>query len=233
MFVSVSDYYSEEMKRTMHIPDEKLVSVYIGVYPENYVFELPSTKKRSIGYVSRMSEELGLGVLVDAFLQLKQEKEFEDVELHITGGSTGDDRKFIHSIKKKISTAGFNSQVIFHAEFGAEGLGDFFKQVSVLSVPVLKGEAFGIYLLEAMASGIPIVQPALGAFPEIVKLSGGGISYEPNSPENLAGSLKEMLSDPEKLDVYGMQARKGVEKEFHVEGQVKEMLKLYKDLSVK
>ena len=49
----------------------------------------------------------------------------------------------------------------------------FLKRCPMISVPVRIGEAFGMYLLEAMASGVPVVQPALGAFPEIVDVSGG------------------------------------------------------------
>jgi glycosyltransferase involved in cell wall biosynthesis len=72
-----------------------------------------------------------------------------------------------------------------------------------------------------------VVQPALGAFPEIVQLSGGGITYQPNTPEALAAALKQMLSDPQKLDEIAQRARKGVEEHFHVEGQVKKMLEVY------
>ena len=63
----------------------------------------------------------------------------------------------------------------------------------MVSVPVRNGEAFGIYLLECMASGVPVVQPALGAFPEIVELAGGGVIYEANTPEALAGSLEILI----------------------------------------
>jgi glycosyltransferase involved in cell wall biosynthesis len=227
LFVSVSEYYAKEMKVLLRIPDEKLSTVHIGVYPDDYEFILPSRKKRSIGYVSRMCHELGMDILVDAFILLKQDQQFGDVELHITGGSTGDDRKFIRSQKQKIERSGFSGQVKFHGDFEELGLREFFREVSVLSVPVRKGEAFGIYLLESMSSGIPIVQPALGAFPEIVKLSGGGVTYEPNTPEALADALKELLCDPLKMDDLSLQGRSGVEQHFHVEGQVQKMLEVY------
>ena len=228
VFVPVSGYYAAEMKKVLHIPDEKLSTVYIGVYPDDYELMLPSKKGRSIGYVSRMCHELGMDILIDAFILLKEEPQYEDVELHITGGSTGDDRKFIHAQKRKIHKSGFSGKVKFHGDFEEKGLRDFFTEVSLLSVPVRKGEAFGIYLLESMASGIPIVQPALGAFPEIVELSGGGLTYEPNTPEALAEALKQLLSDPQKMDELSQQGRAGVERHFHVEGQVHKMIEVYR-----
>ena len=228
LFVSVSEYYAKEMKVLLRIPDEKLSTVHIGVYPDDYEFILPSKKKRSIGYVSRMCHELGMDILIDAFILLKQDQQFGDVELHITGGSTGDDREFIRSQKQKIERSGFSGQVKFHGDFEERGLREFFREVSVLSVPVRKGEAFGIYLLESMSSGIPIVQPALGAFPEIVKLSGGGVTYEPNTPAALAEALKELLCDLQKMDHLSEKGRSGVKQHFHVEGQVGKMLEVYR-----
>ena len=226
-FVAVSDFYADVMKKQLQIPREKLKSVYIGVYPDNYSFKLPSDKKRNIGYVSRMNYELGLDILVEAFIVLKKQDGYDDVELHITGGATGDDKAFVKQQRMRLREEGLSDAVKFYDDFEEEGLREFFDEVSLVSVPVRKGEAFGIYLLEAMASGIPIVQPALGAFPEIVKHSGGGITYEPNSPVALADGLKKMLADPVKLDEISRQARKGVEEQFHVKEQVKQMIEIY------
>lgn len=229
-FIPVSTWYAGEMKNLIRLPDKKMHTVHIGVYPENYEFILPSSKKRNIGYISRMSHELGLDILVDAFIGLRKDGEYSDTELHITGGSTGDDKGFLRMVRDRIAKAGLTEYVFFHGEFDEAGLREFFRSVAVLSVPVRKGEAFGIYLLEAMSSGIPVVQPALGAYPEIVKLSGGGITYEPNEPPALASALKSMLADPGKLDEYARKARQGVEESFHVNGQVKSMLNIYKGL---
>ncbi|MCB8995127.1 MAG: glycosyltransferase family 4 protein [Bacteroidales bacterium] len=229
-FISVSDYYFREMKTKMHIPEEKLEVVHIGVFPEDYEFSLPSSKPRNIGFVSRMCEENGMDILVDAFIDLKKKPGFEDVKLILTGGSTGDDKKFLKNVGKRIAQNGLEKYLEFHEDFEEEGLREFFKKVSVISVPVRKGEAFGIYLLESMASGIPVVQPALGAFPEIVNSSGGGKIYEPNEPSVLSQSLAELLSDSESLDRLALQARKGLEEHFHLNGQVKKMIKIYQSV---
>jgi len=226
-FISVSDFYAKEMRKKMHIPAEKLETVHIGVFPGDYQFTPPSEKQRNIGYVSRMCEENGLDILVDAFIDLKKSPGFEDVRLVLTGGSTGDDTHYLKSIRLKLRMNGLLGQVEFHEDFETEGLREYFKKVSVISVPVRNGEAFGIYLLEAMASGIPVIQPALGAFPEIVNSSGGGVIFEPNTPSALSGALKKLLSDPGELNRMAIQARKGVEDKFHLKDQVEKMIGIY------
>ena len=228
-FISVSDYYAEVMKGKMDIPDEKIKSVHIGVDPADYTFKPISEKKRKIGFVSRICHENGADILVDAFILLKQRDGFEDVELVLTGGSTGDDRKFLSEIREKLKANQLLDKVEFHEDFEEEGLREFLEKVSLVSVPVRNGEAFGIYLLECMVSGVPVVQPALGAFPEIVNLTGGGIIYEDNTPEVLAESLAKVLSDPDELDRLSRKGIKGVEQHFHINIQAERMVKIYEE----
>jgi glycosyltransferase involved in cell wall biosynthesis len=228
-FISVSDFYAGVMKEKMEIPDQKLSTVHIGVDPADYIFKPVAEKKRNIGYISRMCFGNGLDILIDAFILLKKKEGFEDVGLVLTGGSTGDDRKYLSDIRGKLKEHGLQEQVEFHEEFEEEGLREYFEKVSMVSVPVRNGEAFGIYLLECMASGVPVVQPALGAFPEIVNLTEGGVIYEPNSPEVLADSLEKLLNNPAELDRLSKAGREGVDKHFHIDIQARNMVTAYED----
>jgi glycosyltransferase involved in cell wall biosynthesis len=226
-FISVSDYYATAMKKNMSLPEEKVASVHIGVDPSDYTFQPLKEKKRNIGFVSRMCYENGLDILVDAFILLKQKPGFEDVNLVLTGGSTGDDKKYLSDIRSRIREHGLHDQLEFHNDFEEQGLREYFEKVSVVSVPVRNGEAFGIYLLECMVSGIPVVQPALGAFPEIVELSGGGVIYQENTPEALARALEKLLSDPDEMDRLSRIGKAGVNQHFHIDVQAERMVKVY------
>jgi glycosyltransferase involved in cell wall biosynthesis len=226
-FISVSDYYAGEMKKHIQIDKNKLNTIHIGVYPDEYEYISTAEKGRNIGFVSRMCEENGLDILVDAFMELKKDPKYSDVRLILTGGYTGDDKQYLKKIKSGLHKNGLEKEVEFHEDFEEKGLREFFKKVSMISVPVRKGEAFGIYLLEAMASGIPVVQPALGAFPEIVGLAGGGKVYEPNTPSALADELKELLDNPTELEALSKAGRKGVEDHYHVSTQVEKMIEVY------
>lgn len=227
IFVSVSDYYADVSKDRMAIPTEKIQTVYLGVDPDDYNYINSSEKGRNIGYISRMCHENGLDILVDAFIELKKQPENKDVKLIITGGSTGDDTKYIKFIRKKISNNGLSDFVEFMPEFEDEHRHTFFEKVSVLSVPVRNGEAFGIYLTEAMASGIPIVQPNLGAFPEIVNKEGGGKIYFNNTPESLAKCISEVISDGKVLKTLSTEARNTVENNFNINSLAQELIKVY------
>jgi len=226
-FIAVSQYYAGMMKERMKLPKDKVFSIYLGVDPDEYEFVSAEKKPRSIGYISRMCHENGLDIVADAFVLLKKQAGFEDVKLVITGGSTPSDSKYIAGIRKLIRKAHLDKYVDFHEVFEGEGRKEFFRKVAIASVPVRNGEAFGIYLSELMASGIPIVQPALGAFPEIVSLSGGGINYSPNAPEILAEKWMRILPDKERLAQLSHQARKGVELYFDIKVHASEMVAVY------
>ncbi len=226
VFFAVSNYYANKMKRLLAIPDDKLYTHHLAIAPEDYT----NTSKRPlhIGYMSRMCESNGLEVLVDAFIILKEDSRWENVKLVVAGGSTSDDLQFIKKIKGKIQQAGLREFVDFHKDFEEKGRHDFFNKISLLSVPVLEGEAFGLYLLEAMASGVPVVQPALGAFPEIIEKAGGGVVYQSNTPAELAGTLADLLSDPSRVSALSKAGKEGVKQKFNIHHQASEIIKFYK-----
>lgn len=230
-FITFSQYFSSMMKKKMNLPDEKVHIVKIGLDIKRYDVHFPNGRIPEISYLSRINEENGFGVLVDAFILLKKKKEFSKVRMRVSGGSTGDDKKFINKQKKKLSKAGILDDITFYSDYSSLELGEFFNGASLLSVPVLKGEAYGLYQIEALASGIPLVQPELGAFPEIINQTGGGIVYSPNTAESLAAALSELLSDKDKIYQLGVNGRKAIEKDYNIDKTAEEIVELYRKYS--
>jgi glycosyltransferase involved in cell wall biosynthesis len=228
-FIAVSDYYSEEIRKKMTIHDDRISTVHLGVDTYDYLPKNINWKEPVIGFISRMCEENGLAVLVDAFILLKRNPAYSSVKLKITGGNTDDDLGFIKIQKKKLHASGLDQDVEWDEEFGAEERRGFFDTVKLISVPVLNGEAFGLYLLEALASGIPVVQPALGAFPEVVGKSEGGLIYSPNDPVALAEALGSVILDGEKLNDLSIKGISGIKKYFDIYKQAEKMVKIYEE----
>jgi glycosyltransferase involved in cell wall biosynthesis len=226
-FVAVSSYFAGFMQDKMHIPSDKIHIVHIGVKPDNYIYSLPATSPQAIGYLSRICEENGFEILADAFILLKSDPQFETLKLKISGGMTSDDKPFLNKQIKKFEKNNLLKDIEFQHEFTTDDLKNFFKSISVLSVPVLKGEAFGLYQIEALASGVPLVQPDLGAFPEIIRASGGGVIYSPNTAEALADKMKEVLSDPVNLLEISISGKNAVEEKFNCRKLTEKMINIY------
>jgi glycosyltransferase involved in cell wall biosynthesis len=227
VFIPVSNYFASEIHQRMTIPESKMQTVHLGVDTADYSPKPIAEKGPMIGYLSRMCEENGLAVLVDAFILLRGNLEYSTVKLKITGGKTADDLHFIKEQKQKIMKAGLEKDVLWEEEFEGEERQKFFDSVRVISVPVLNGEAFGLYQLEAMASGIPMVQPALGAFPEVIEISGGGVIYGENKPELLAKALGELIFDDARLQELSAAGISGVKAHFDVYVQARKMVAVY------
>jgi len=232
-FVAVSHYFAEFMKEKMRIPDEKMHVVHIGIDPSKYNYHQPNINIPTIGYLSRIYKENGFGVLVDAFIHLKTTTKYTNAKLNITGGLTGDDKRFVTKQIKKLKKANVFHDVAFIDDFRVEALNDFFKNLSLLSVPVLKGEAFGPYLLESLACGIPIVQPALGAFPEIIATTKGGFIYDPNTPEALAEKWVDVFNDQEALLKASKNGHDAILNTFNTKILTKRMITVYEKVTLK
>ncbi|SHF69168.1 Glycosyltransferase involved in cell wall bisynthesis [Mariniphaga anaerophila] len=225
--VSVSHFFADVMKQRMSLPDEKVRTIHLGVDVDDYQYISPGEKERNIGYISRMCHKDGFDIVVDAFVDLKKKPGFDDVKLIATGGATGDDTRFNKAQKKKLKENNLLDSFEILPDFEGKAVNDFFKRVALVSVPVRIGEAFGMYLLESMASGVPVVQPALGAFPEIVELSGGGVTYMPNTPQKLSETWADLLSSPEKMEELSRNGYEATREKFNIHNHAKEIIGLY------
>jgi glycosyltransferase involved in cell wall biosynthesis len=230
-FIAVSSYFASAMQAKMNIPSDKMNVVHIGVNPDNYTYSLPASAPQAIGYLSRICEENGFEILVDALILLKTDPRFEKLVLKVTGGMTGDDHSFLNRQMKKLERNDLLQDVEFRDDFSIPALQGFFKSLSVLSVPVLKGEAFGLYQVEALASGVPLVQPDIGAFPEIINTTRGGIVYHPNTAETLASGLTDLLTDPDRLAQMSQAGRRSVEENFDSKKLTEKILTVYKKVT--
>ena len=232
-FVPVSRAYGQAMAPRLAIPPEKMRVVHGGIDPTGYEASPLPTDPPVIGYLSRLSEPQGLGVLVEAFLRLKEDRDLKgtpagSVKLRATGGAAAEDGRFIRRLLRRLHAAGAAHQVEILPAFDRDSRIRFLSSLSLLSVPALKGQAFGLALLEAMAAGVPVVQPALGAFPEIVEETGGGFLYEPNDPARLAEKLRSLLLEPDAIRRAGARGRESVHRRFSVRETARRLLQVYR-----
>jgi hypothetical protein len=189
-----SEYYADRMATRLKLPRSRIKVVYNGIETTGYRKAAPT--KPTIGYFARMCPEKGLDTLIEAFIRLFARQTIPGLKLHIGGGLGPSDEPFVDGLKARLKAAGCYESVHFFPNLDKVAKQEFFSRLSVFSVPALYGEAFGLYLVEAWASGIPVVQPNHAAFPELISTTGAGLICEPSNPDSLADHLQQILTQP-------------------------------------
>ncbi|MEI6972201.1 MAG: glycosyltransferase family 4 protein [bacterium] len=227
-FIPVSNYYSKLMQERLRMDSGKFHVVPVGISTGGYTVASGAAGEPVIGYLSKMSESLGLEVLVDAFMILKSKTGLGNLRLRVMGGHTPEDKSFLERLRRKLGSRGMLGSVDFLTSFDRDSRIAFLKSLSVMSVPMPQPEAFGMFILEALASGVPVVQPGIGAFPELVEATQGGICYEPNDVTTLAGALESLLRDRDLAARLGQAGRKAVCERFDVARTADSMMEVYR-----
>jgi glycosyltransferase involved in cell wall biosynthesis len=151
------------------------------------------------------------------------------LKLRAMGGQTGDDSSFIRRMREKLARNRVESDVEIMAAFDRRSRMDFLRSVTVMSVPSSVPEAFGLFIIESLAAGVPVVQPKTGGYPELVGATGGGVCYEPNNAATLAKNLEELLLDPERAAQMGRAGRKVVHERYNVRRMAEATLEIYRE----
>ncbi|MBT5829899.1 MAG: glycosyltransferase family 4 protein, partial [Candidatus Latescibacteria bacterium] len=113
-------------------------------------------------------------------------------------------------------------------EVDRDGKIAFMNAVHVLSVPTPYKDPKGLFLLEAMANGVPVVQPRHGAFPEVIEKTGGGILVSPDSSEALAVGLMRMKNDAAFRETMGQKGKEAVHRDFNDDVMAEATLDVYR-----
>ncbi len=227
-FITPSNYYRQLFISKTGVNGDNIHVIPLGFEPEPPFGKRNTDRPPALGYFSRISHYNGFDKLVDAFIELKTKHSIPDLNLNICGGYTGTDKTFISDQIRKIREQGFQKSIKIYPEFQGNKKMEFFNDVDVISVPVRKYDGYGLYILEANSSGVPVVQPATGAFPEIIAATGGGITYVPDTVEELSVSLKKLLTDRELASKLGETGKERVLSDFSLDKMSAVLSEVYK-----
>jgi glycosyltransferase involved in cell wall biosynthesis len=134
------------------------------------------------------------------------------------------------SVQRKLNDAGLADEFSYRGVVDREGKLAFLQSIDVLSVPATYDEPKGLFLIEAMANGVPVVQPRRGAFTEIVEKTAGGLLVQPDSPEALAEGLHTLWRDRALVHSLGQQAFDNVREHYSVTHSASRLLDVYESV---
>lgn len=226
-YVPVSRYYGELMRERLNLANEKVHLVLNGVSLDGYRVPLLPMDPPVIGYLARQCEDKGLHSLIDAYVELKKNEPLKHLKLRIAGTMTPGDENFVDEQKKKLAESGILDDVEFLPNITREEKIDFLHSITLFSVPAMYGEAFGLYVVEAMAAGVPVVQPNHAGFIELLEAAPGGRLYDPDAPNALKDTLESLLLDQDELLRLSGVARESAFALFSVERMAKDVADAY------
>lgn len=208
-FITVSDYIAIKLTGSGFIEKDRVERLYNGVKIENFDRSITEEEKnklknkykikdsdRLIIFCGRTVKRKGIKELILAF---KNIKDIENTKLMIVGNSnfadevqTDYDRELVE-ISKEVK-----DKIIFSGYIPNEELYKIYNLADLAAFPTLSEEAFGLVVVEAMASGCPVILTRSGAFPEIAKnTSTILINKEDTIVEELTTSINYLLENPE------------------------------------
>jgi glycosyltransferase involved in cell wall biosynthesis len=199
-FIAVGDYCAAFMSDYLEIPRERVSVVPLGINMDGYPESSPAASRPEgeplrIGYFARIAPEKGLHVLADAYIGLRRRTGRLPIRLETAGYLARSERAYFDGVCKTLDGAGLAHECTHHGEVSREGKLAYLQRLDVLSVPTTFDEPKGMFVLEAMASGVPVVQPRRGGFTEIVERTGGGLLVERDDTDALTEGLQTLVGD--------------------------------------
>jgi glycosyltransferase involved in cell wall biosynthesis len=231
-FLSVSEFYARFMPGYLGIPAERIQVVPLGINPNG--FELRERERKgpfTVGLLARIAPEKGLHVLADAYRILRQSGELPEARLEIAGYMAPEHKSYLADVQKSLNRAGLEGEFHYHGVLDRAEKIEFLRRLDVMSLPATYDEPKGVSLLEAMACGVPVVQPRRGAFTEIVEITGGGLLVQPDDPESLAEAILKLARDRTLAEELSANGFRGVREHYTASNMADRVLEAYESVT--
>ncbi|HEX8456780.1 MAG TPA: glycosyltransferase family 4 protein [Pyrinomonadaceae bacterium] len=242
-FVAVSEFYAGFMSDLLHIPASKMRVVPLGINLEDYgepddAMATAASRRTgedvfTVGYFARVAPEKGLHVLCEAYKLLRERADVRHARLEAAGYLAPEHEPYLRDIERRMTEGGLGAEFNYRGAPGRAAKLAFLRGLDVFSMPATYDEPKGISLLEAMACGVPVVQPRRGACTEIVERTGGGLLVRPDDPQSLADALYELWKNPERAAALGRDGARGVRTHYSVRRMAARALEVYQSVNGK
>jgi glycosyltransferase involved in cell wall biosynthesis len=235
-FVAVSEYCARFMSTYLGIPPSRISVVPLGIDMSGYEAHQPGSGPFRIGYFARVAPEKGLQVLANAYVKVRQRAGGSasaaspgggGLRLDVAGYLSPAHAPYLREAAAILERAGLAGEFSYAGELDRDAKLNFLRRLDVLSVPATYDEPKGMFLLEAMASGVPVVQPRRGAFTEVVEKTGGGLLVAVDDVDALAEGLSSLWQDRDRAAALGAKAYAGVRQHYTIQQSATRLLDVY------
>src|SRR5688572_21522088 len=218
------------MPRYLSIPREKIHVVPLGINPHGFELREPNRGGPfTIGFLARVAPEKGLHVLAEAYRLVR--KELPAARFEVAGYMAPDCKPYLADVQRRLADADLLNEFHYHGVLDRADKISFLRKLDVMSVPATYDEPKGVSLLEAMACGVPLVQPRRGAFTEIVESTGGGLLVRPDDPADLAQGILKIARDRKLAEELGANGFGGVREHYSAAYMADRLLEAYESIS--
>lgn len=211
-FISISDFYAGHMAEFLRIPPSKIHIVSLGLDTtdfQSYRKTPNSDDVFRLGYLARVAPEKGLRFLIETWKEFRRRVK-GPARLEAAGYLAPEHNEYLDSVRSDIEAAGLGAEFHYRGELSRTEKIDFLHSLDCFCVPATFDEPKGLYVLEAMAAGVPVLAPDRGVFPEHLDRCDGGLLFDPSSPAALAAHLETLYRDPAFRRALGQRGREGV-----------------------
>jgi len=219
------------MAKMLAIPRDRIAVVPLGINLAGYERRDTPNDGFRVGYFARVAPEKGLHALADAYVRLRERTAGAPIRLEAAGYLAPAHQGYLDEVKRTLERGGVAHEFTYHGAVDRAGKLAFLRSLDVLSVPATYDEPKGVFLLEAMAAGVPVVQPRRGEFTEIVERTGGGVLVAPDDPSALAEGLHALWNDRARLAALGQRGYEGVRQQYSVQRSADRLLGVYENLT--
>lgn len=226
-FIAISEYCATFMKGYLGIPDERLAVVPLGVNTTGYARRERIDDVFRVGYLARVAPEKGLHLLAEAFLRFRLRVPTAPVRLEAAGYLAPEHKGYLDDVRGTLTKAGIAGDFSYHGTVDLDQKMAFLRRLDVLSVPAVYDEPKGLFILEALASGVPVIQPRRGAFVEIVERTGGGLLVDQDDPESLADGIEQLWNDRVRREELGRTGFERVRSQYSIQQSADRLLTVY------
>ncbi|HXG66384.1 MAG TPA: glycosyltransferase family 4 protein [Blastocatellia bacterium] len=231
-FLAVSDYYAEFMSDYLGIPKHKMHVVPLGINMKGHgIVERPRSEVFTVGYFARVAPEKGLHLLCDAYRRLRERGDFPPSRLEVAGYLGPEHKAYLNGIERQMKEWGFGDEFHYRGILDRDEKINFLRSLDVMSVPATYDEPKGLSIIEAMANGVPVVQPRRGTFTELVERTGGGILVAPDDPASLADGISSIARNPQAAREMGRKGHEGVHRHHSAPRMAARALEVYASLA--
>lgn len=229
-WVAISDWYADHMSAYFDLPRQKVHVVPVGVRTDDFVLapERGDGVFR-VGYLARVAPEKGLHMLAHAWREFRQRYE-QPAVLEAAGYLGPEHAVYLDSIRAQLNEWGLGGDFVYHGELDRASKLRFLSSLDAFSVPATYDDPKGLYMLEAMASGVPVIAPARGALLEHVNACEGGLLVAPDDPVSIADALLELAENPIRARALGATGHIGVERHRSLSNMARRALAVYNGL---